>query len=299
MGSNNTLKGAFLVGMGAACYGLLATFVKLAYAEGYTTAEVTGSQVFLGILGVAVIYALQNSRVKEKAVATMPNKIQLIVSGTSIGFTSVFYYLSLMYVAVPVGIVLLMQSVWMGILAEGLATKTMPSGKKLVAASVVIGGTVLATNLISSTALPDWRGIAWGLLAAASYAVTMYAGNTVATQLMAAQRTLYMLYGGAAVVAVFTAITWPGYFNLDIILSWGIPLAVFGTILPPILMNAGFPHISMGLGSIISSLELPVSVTMAYFILHEEITTLQWVGIILILSAIILMNIKFRKTNNL
>jgi len=298
MGNNSTLKGAILVALGAASYGLLATFVKLAYREGYTTAEVTGSQVFLGIVGVGLIYAMQKIRVKEVAKATPLNKMQLVAAGTSIGFTSVFYYLSLKYVAVPVGIVLLMQSVWMGILAEGLAAKTMPSGKKLLAALVVIGGTVLATNLISNTQLPDWRGIAWGLLAAASYAVTMYAGNTVATQIMASQRTLYMLYGGAVVVAVFTALTWPGYFNFDIILSWGIPLAVFGTILPPILMNAGFPKISIGLGSIVSALELPVSVAMAYFTLHEEVAPIQWAGITLILLAIVLMNIKFQKAKN-
>ncbi|MEO0059452.1 MAG: hypothetical protein RLZZ312_1099, partial [Bacteroidota bacterium] len=41
---NNLIRGVFLVGLGATSYGMLATFVKLAYAEGFTTVEVTISQ---------------------------------------------------------------------------------------------------------------------------------------------------------------------------------------------------------------------------------------------------------------
>jgi drug/metabolite transporter (DMT)-like permease len=60
-------------------------------------------------------------------------------------------------------------------------------------------------------------------------------------------------------------------------------------------MNAGFPSTGLGLGSIVSSLELPVSVLMAYFILSEELIALQWFGILLILAAIVIMNCKLGK----
>ena len=60
-------------------------------------------------------------------------------------------------------------------------------------------------------------------------------------------------------------------------------------------MNAGFPHTGLGLGSIISSVELPVSVMMAFFILNEKVILSQWAGIILILIAIVIMNIQFKK----
>ena len=55
MSQNNTLKGVLLVGLGATSYGMLATFVKLAYSENYTTAEVTASQFVFGILGMFFI----------------------------------------------------------------------------------------------------------------------------------------------------------------------------------------------------------------------------------------------------
>ena len=60
-------------------------------------------------------------------------------------------------------------------------------------------------------------------------------------------------------------------------------------------MNAGFPHTGLGLGSIISSVELPVSVMMAFVILNEEVILSQWAGIVLILIAIVIMNIQFKR----
>jgi drug/metabolite transporter (DMT)-like permease len=77
-------------------------------------------------------------------------------------------------------------------------------------------------------------------------------------------------------------------------MKWGIVLALFGTIIPPILMNAGFPKTGIGLGSIVSTLELPVSVLMAYFILQESVNLFQWIGIGLIILAIVLMNWKIK-----
>lgn len=43
MENKSILKGVLFVAMGASFYGMLATFVKIAYDQGYTTAEVTTS----------------------------------------------------------------------------------------------------------------------------------------------------------------------------------------------------------------------------------------------------------------
>lgn len=293
MVKNNVLKGVLLVGLGASSYGMLATFVKLAYEEGYTTAEVTASQILLGIAGMLLINIFQKAKKGDTVVKASPkNRLQLIVAGTSMGFTSVFYYVAVKYIPVSIGIVLLMQTVWMGVLLEWLLTKVTPSPRKILSVVIVLAGTLLATNLIKSDTVPDWRGLVWGLMAAASFTATMFTSNTIATHISSAQRSLFMLMGGAVIVLGFTAFTWPGTFNFEIFLTWGLVLALFGTIIPPILLNAGFPRTGLGLGSIVSSLELPVSVTMAYVILHENVNLLQWLGIVLILGAIVLMNIK-------
>ncbi len=322
MSNKNVLKGVFLVGLGATSYGMLATFVKIAYGENFTTAEVTSSQFILGILGILLINAFQKYNKKDAVVkATAKNIFHLMAAGTSLGMTSIFYYLAVKYIPVSIGIVLLMQTVWMGVLLEMILEKKLPSLQKIIAVVIVLTGTALATNLINTSTDLDWRGLAWGILAASSFTTTMFTANSVAVGISSAQRSLYMLLGGAIIVFSFAFITQIGpnnfewanqlfgslnegstaihNYNFTIFYKWGIILALFGTIIPPMLLNAGFPHTGIGLGSIVSSLELPVSVLMAYFLLQEKVLLIQWIGILLIIIAIIIMNIRFSKSKTI
>jgi drug/metabolite transporter (DMT)-like permease len=179
-----------------------------------------------------------------------------------------------------------------------LLEKKTPSKQKIVSVVIVLIGTLLATDLLKNEIQLDWHGLLWGMLAACSFTTTMFTANRVALGISSAQRSLYMLLGGAVIVFGFAIATQNAPFNFSIFLKWGIILSLFGTIIPPMLMNAGFPLTGIGLGSIVSALELPVSVLMAYFLLNENVNTTQWFGIALILFAIILMNINFSKSNN-
>lgn len=299
MKNNKVIKGVFLVALGATSYGMLATFVKLAYKNGFSTAEVTSSQFILGIIGVLFINLFQ--KIKNKNAGTKANSrniLQLMTAGTSMGMTSIFYYLAVKYIPVSIGIVLLMQTVWMGVLLEWFLDKKAPSLQKTIAVFIVIIGTGLAINLFkidfNDTTINWPLGLFWGLLAASSFTTTMFTANKVALEISSAQRSLYMLLGGAIIVFGFGLYTQTTDFNFDIFAKWGIILALFGTIIPPMLLNAGFPLTGIGLGSIVSSLELPVSVLMAYFLLKEEILLIQWIGISLIILAIVIMNIQFK-----
>ena len=300
MSKNSVLKGVFLVGLGATSYGMLATFVKLAYADKgatglpFTPAEVISAQFILGILAILLINAFQKSKKGSDVVkASATNIKKLMLAGTSTGLTSIFYYLAVKYIPVSIGIVLLMQTVWMGVVLEMILEKKLPSKTKVIAVIIVLIGTLLATNILQNDITIDWRGIVLGLLAAASFTTTMFTANRVAVGISSAQRSLYMLLGGAVIVFFFAIATQQTPFNYDIFFKWGIILALFGTVIPPMLMNAGFPLTGIGLGSIVSALELPVSVMMAFFILNENVITLQWIGIILIILAIIIMNANF------
>ena len=298
MSVKNSIKGVVLVALGATSYGMLATFVKLAYKEGFTTAEVTSSQFIYGIIGVLFINLFQRIKNKNSAIkANSKNILHLMIAGTSMGMTSVFYYLAVKYIPVSIGIILLMQTVWMGVLLEWFLDKKAPSLQKTLAVLVVIIGTAFAINIFKinfNDTTIDWtKGLFWGLLAAASFTTTMFTANKVALGISSAQRSLFMLLGGAIIVFGFGLFTQTTEFNFEIFTKWGIVLALFGTIIPPMLLNAGFPLTGIGLGSIVSSLELPVSVLMAYFLLNEELQLIQWIGILLIILAIVIMNIQF------
>ena len=220
-----------------------------------------------------------------------------MVAGTSLGMTSVFYYLCVRYIDVSIAIVLLMQTVWMGVLLEWFLDKKLPSKQKIISVIIVFLGTFLATKLYEFNLKLDWKGVFWGILAAASFTTTMFTANKVAIEISSEQRSLYMLLGGSVIVFIFSAFTQVGALNFDIFKNYGLFLALFGTIIPPILLNAGFPKTGLGLGSIVASLELPVSVLMAFLILNEKVVFWQWFGILLIIFAVIIMNLNFSKKN--
>ena len=222
-----------------------------------------------------------------------------MLAGTSLGMTSIFYYLAVKYIPVSIGIVLLMQTVWIGVLLEWFLDKKAPSFQKIISVLIVLIGTALAINIFKidfNDSNNNWPlGILFGLLAAASFTTTMFTANRVATAISPTQRSLYMILGGAVIVFTFAIFTQVTPFNFEIFAKWGIIMALFGTIIPPMLLNAGFPLTGIGLGSIVSALELPVSVMMAYTLLNEKVDPLQWFGIALIILAIIIMNVNLKK----
>ena len=301
---NQLARGVLFVALGASSYGMLATIVKIAYQHDFTTAEVTSSQFAFGILGMlllTIFHKKNNSKASKKDIT------QLMIAGTSMGFTSVMYYLAVKYIDASIAVVLLMQSVWIGVVLEAFQTHKFPEAKKIFAVLLVLFGTLLATNLINTTLTIDYRGFIFGFLSAISFSLTLFTTNSVATHLAPQKRSLFMLLGGGCIVALFAFLTQIGpyyfgiaglgnefntssAFNLDIFYTWGIILSLFGTIIPPLLLNKGFPLTGVGLGSIISSIELPISVTFAYVLLNEEVIGLQWLGILIILTAIVLMN---------
>lgn len=301
----NLLTGIFLVLVGSASYGLLSTFVKLAYHDGFTTAEVTLAQSGVGALVLTLIAYF----VGRKSRAPVPTeKLKLALVGIPMGLTSVVYYVAVQYIPASIAVVLLMQSIWMGVVFESVMKRTWPTFAKIVAVVFVLVGTLFATDALSAAnASLDPRGVVFGILAALSYSAMLAAAGSVCLDLHPVKRSQYMLYGGLGVVLIYglmaqilpnlaglqplpAEFTRAQDFNFEIFGYYGIILALFGTVLPPILLNKGFPITGVGLGSIISSVELPFAALVAFCLLDEKISASQLFGIALIIASVFLLN---------
>ena len=62
-------------------------------------------------------------------------------------------------------------------------------------------------------------------------------------------------------------------------------------VLPPLLFAYAIPKVGVSLSTILGSVELPTAALCAYLILGEKISVWQFLGILLILAAIIIINI--------
>lgn len=286
------LKGVLLVITGAVCYAVLATLVRLAYNEGYTSTEVIVAQYTLGLLALGIITLVKKKSSRPStAPAQKYDRLKLVTGGTAYGLTGTCYYMAVKYIPVSVCVVLLMQTIWMGIVLEAVLARQWPSKGKCLAVLIILGGTLLATNAISNHEGLDIRGILWGLASAVTYTIMLYVSNRIALNMPPQQKSFWTLSGATTLVLLIAVTQWPAVFHLSVFWKWGLLLSLFGTILPPLLFSTGMPKTGIGLGSIIISIEIPVSVTMAYILLHEQVLAIQWLGIVLILAAIVLINI--------
>lgn len=310
--STSFTKGIMFIILGSSSYGMLSTFVKLSYKQNYTTAEVTLAQFVWGILALTILGQFFS---QSKTSLTKNEILKLMLTGMPIGLTSVFYYLAVKYITASVGVVLLMQSVWIGVLLESVLTKKFPSIDKILAVILIIFGTLLATQVLGTTpASLDIRGVILGLVSAISFSCTLMASSKVLTGLPPIKRSQFMLYGGAVAVIIFGFLTQigPYYFNIHLVseefikntpfnahifLSYGLIVAIFGTIIPPIMLNKGFPVVGVGLGSILSSIELPFANIIAFLLLGEKVVGMQWVGVFIIIAAICMLNYRLIFSN--
>jgi len=291
---NENLKGALYIAIGACSYGVLATFVKVANNEGIGTGGLAFAQYFFGAVVLTVLsylFSRKTEKSLDKSSGKNP-KLKLILFGTFLGLTSSFYYLSIQYVPVSVGIILLMQTIWMGVALEFIMARHLINSTKVIGAVVALIGTALAAKVFESDIELDLTGIGFGLLAAASYTGVMYGTSRISLELPVWIRTKYFVYGGLLIIILFWNVQIIEDFDFWTLLKWGSFLGFFGTILPPVLFSKGMPRTGTGLGSIISALEIPVSVYSAYLLLNEDISYLQWLGIAIILIAVVLINRK-------
>jgi drug/metabolite transporter (DMT)-like permease len=269
--------------------------VKFANNNGLDTAGLIFSQYLFGALVLSILslfLSKEKKQQREEQITTKHSRLKLVLFGTSLGLTSSFYYLSIQYVPVSVGIILLMQTIWMGVILEFFLARHLLNKTKIIGALIAITGTLLAAKVFESDFIVNPTGIGFGLLAAVSYTATMYASNKIALELPIITRSKYLVYGGFIIVLLFWNVRIIESISWIVFLKWGAFLGFFGTILPPILFNKGFPQIGTGLGSIIASLEIPVSVFSAYIILNEDISALQWLGIGIILLSVVVINLK-------
>ena len=137
----------------------------------------------------------------------------------------------------------------------------------------------------------SFNGIIIALLGTLSYAVYVVANGHINTSHSWLLKSALIMTGSsiAIFVAGFNQIA--GNFNFSAsFLPWGIGFAVFGTTIPTALFSLGIPKIVACLSSILMTVELPVAVICARFILGEQIDILQTCGIALMFFAIIFIN---------
>lgn len=280
---------ALIVFLGGCCYGILSTFVKLAYATGFTVNAVTGGQYFFGtVLAWLVVLFTKKQKLTGK------QTVKLLLSGVPSGLTGIFYFQSLQTLDASLAIIFLFQFVWIGTLFEWVLQKKRPALIKLISIAILLIGSVLAANILfQERAALSWQGTLWGMLAALTFAAFIFLSGSVEKKTPPMLKSALLATGAA--ITVF--IVFPPTFLFDVtvltgLIPYGLLLGVFGVVLPPLLFSIGMPRVGSGLGTILTASELPVAVMMSSLVLAEQVSWPQWLGVAIILGGIASSNLR-------
>lgn len=280
---------ALIVFLGGCCYGILSTFVKLAYAAGFTVSAVTGGQYFFGVVLTWLVVVFT-----KKKKLTLRQTVKLLLSGIPFGLTGVFYYQALQTLNASLAIVLLFQFVWIGALLEWVFHKKKPTPSKLISIGLLLIGSLLAANVLFQEQMAlSWIGSFWGLLAAFTFSTFVFLSSSVEKATPPILKSALLSTGGLFTVFVIFPPTFLLEWNVVAgLIPYGLALGIFGVVLPPLLFSIGMPHVGSGLGTILTASELPVVIAMSSLVLAEPINMAQWIGVIIILTGIVSSNIR-------
>lgn len=290
--------GGLLVFLGACSFGVLSSIVKTAYKSGYTLGQVTGVQCFLGMLilwGIhLIVKTLKQPKIENKKTLTLKWKVCAV--GIFPGLVGICYYQCVQLVPASIAIILLMQYLWISVIIDFVIFKNRPSPLQLVTVVIIIVGSCFAAGLFNQAIELNLTGCFFGFLAALMYSLFITTSSNIGNELPKLEKSALMITG--ACIVTFCIFPPLFFFELSIddkIYQLGFLLALLGTVLPPFLFSVGMPKIGISLSAILSAAELPVAVTCSYFYLKESVYLNQWIGVVIILFAIALPNLKHLK----
>lgn len=285
--SMNVNKGIIFILIGAACFGFTPVFAKLGFGYGYSLGQINIVQMVISFILLWSITLIKRASFDGVHLKNIP---QIMMTGCFIGLTSIFYYGSMQYLPASLAIILMFQFVWIGILLEWVFNKVKPAPVTVVSILLILIGVFFASNILTGTSqdLP-LIGFVFGILSAFTYAGFIFFSGKVAVNVDPMVRSSLMVTGSLIMVLLvfFREIPTILPFQANLVTT-AIGVSLFGAVLPPLFFAMGAPLVSGGVANILTSIELPIAILSASMILSETVTTLQWVGIFIILASITL-----------
>ncbi|MDR6881262.1 DMT family transporter [Bacillus sp. 3255] len=276
-----------LVIIGASSYGVLSSFIKMAYGQGFTDGQITPAQMTMGTLLVwLVVLCHRRSWVNP---LTGPWIKLSLIGIFGLALTTAFYNMALEALDASLSIILLFQFTWMTIAMDCWRQRKLPSRRECIAILFILLGTLLGVNVWEMNLEQlSYTGVLFGLLSALTYSGFLFFTGQVQSTLPPLMNSAMMLT--AALPVMFIVYPPTVFFQESgrVLLLWGLLLGFLGQALPTVSFNMGIPRIGSTLAAMLGSIELPVAIIAAFLIIGEPVNGIQWLGMGFILGGILI-----------
>lgn len=282
-------KAALQVFVGGACYGAMATTYKLAYAAGFTSAQVVASQAWFGCLFFALAALADRALGRHWQRVGWKLALKLMGLGALTCLTSILYCYAMSVLPAPVALTLLFQFTWLGLVWQTVMTRRPPRPLQVVSALVIVFGTVFASG-VYKTGIAGYDPVALlcALGAAVSCSLFVTLSGRVKAPCSSEQRGVIVCMGSV----VMSLTVCPDYVVSGVLAQGILPFAViagfFGLFCPVLLFGVGSPHLPAGLSTVMAAAELPAGLLIAMIVLGEPLGVVEWLGVAIVLAGVCL-----------
>jgi DME family drug/metabolite transporter len=205
--------------------------------------------------------------------------------------TTLFNYLSLKYLSAGVASMLLFTHPILINIYFLLSKTKKVNWINYCALMFAVLGSAMVINIFGfDISVTPVIGLVLGVLASASYAFF----NIFAELKLKDAKPIVTTYYCSGIILLVTLILNPGFFSFNFTLTKDIiiyilELAVISGILPVVFLYKGIGIVGSDKASIVATVELPITVIIAYFVLSEKMNIIQITGIFFIIASIILL----------
>jgi drug/metabolite transporter (DMT)-like permease len=275
-----TVASLFIL-LASVSYGFLSVFAKLAYDEGVEPFMLSVAQMFFG----ALFFTFLNVR-KLPSFFKIDKKslLLLLLIGSLSAFTALFYYSSLNLLPASIGIILLFQFVWLGMVFELIKQKRLPNLREIFSTLLCYIGTYFSIGVGADFGSLSLVGLVLGFAAAVAFAGYIFTTSVFCLSYGADVRTFWTIWFAFLSVALFW-IFFDAQLNFQT-LKWGTLCGLVGVVLPFYLYARFASEIGSAATSMIGSAELPSVLLLSVLFLNEKLDIYGVLGSILVLFAV-------------
>ena len=287
---NREREGLLLCLLSAAGFAAMPIFARQAYATGI---ELTPLLALRFVMAAAMLWALVLLRRRPLG---SPRGLAL---GAALGFGGYALQAGLYFGAIQridVGLASLLLYAYPSFvtLAAFALRRESPTRRKLGALALASSGVILVLAG-GGTGSIDPLGAAMALACAGFYTVFILGSERASAQVPAVPFAASVATGAAvtfAIAALFTG----GVHASGEGVFWAAVIALVSTVIPIVLFTAGLARVGASTTAIASAVEPALTVALAWLVLGETLGPLQLAGGALVLSAVVLLQLRPRAT---
>ncbi len=284
-----------LVICAGACWGMIGLFSHVLSSAGLSSPQITTVRcVIVTAVLFVLLFTLDRSALKIK----LRDAWLFVGTGVlSIAFYNVCFFACIEACGLSVATILLYTAPCFVVVLSAVLFKERMTRQKTVALCIAFAGCLMVVGIGSGTSALPVVGILIGLASGIGYACYSLFSRVALKRYSAPTVMFYTFLFASCALAPFAQVgdIVVAASQSGIVLAAMFALALASTLVPFACYTAGLAHMETGRASIMAFVEPMVALVIGVSVFGDVLTAENAVGVVLILAAVALLNVRLRR----